>query len=92
MAAVITFIQGLGLLAIAPMTPYLIEAFDTDLFGVVRFTGITILVLGFSNFLWSESPSSLGCGFIAKTVCQGSPSVNFWKTTCSSSHHSHLLG
>ena len=52
MAAVITFAQGLGLLAIAPMTPYLIEAFDTDLDGVVRFTGITILVLGFSNFLW----------------------------------------
>ena len=30
----------------------LVEEFDSDLASVVQFTGVTILVLGFSNFLW----------------------------------------
>jgi len=51
-----TFAQGFGPLALAPMFPQLIEAFDSDLAGVVRFTGICILVLGFSNFLWLVLP------------------------------------
>ena len=34
------------------MFPALIEAFNTDLAGAVQFTGVCILVLGFSNFLW----------------------------------------
>jgi hypothetical protein len=29
-----------------------IEAFHHDLADVVQFTGIAILVLGFSNFIW----------------------------------------
>ena len=47
-----SFSQGLGPLALAPMFPQLIEAFGSDLAGVVRFTGVCILVLGFSNFIW----------------------------------------
>lgn len=35
------------------MFPDLEEAFDADLTAVVRFTGVAILVLGFSNFIWS---------------------------------------
>lgn len=34
------------------MIPQLIEAFHSDLPGVLQFTGIVILVLGFSNFIW----------------------------------------
>ena len=34
------------------MFPQLIEAFDSDLTDVVQFTGVAILVLGFSNFIW----------------------------------------
>ena len=30
----------------------LIEEFNSDLDGVVQFVGVTILVLGFSNFIW----------------------------------------
>lgn len=30
-----------------------IQAFDSNLADVVQFTGIAILVLGFSNFIWS---------------------------------------
>ena len=48
----VTFAQGLGPLAIAPIFPQLVEGFHSDLAGVVHFTGVTILVLGFSNFLW----------------------------------------
>jgi hypothetical protein len=29
-----------------------IKAFDSDLESVVQFTGVAILVLGFSNFIW----------------------------------------
>lgn len=48
----VSFTQGFGPLALAPMFPALIEAFDSNLTAVVRFTGIAILVLGFSNFIW----------------------------------------
>ena len=44
--------QGFGPLSLAPTFGYLIEAFESDLAGVVRFTGVAILVLGFSNFIW----------------------------------------
>lgn len=47
-----SFAQGFGPLALAPMFPQLMQSFNCDLAGVVRFTGVCILVLGFSNFLW----------------------------------------
>lgn len=36
----------------APMFPSYIEAFNSNLADVVQFTGVAILVLGFSNFIW----------------------------------------
>ena len=51
-ASMVTFSQGFGPLALAPMFPALIKAFDTDLAGAVQFTGVCILILGFSNFIW----------------------------------------
>lgn len=42
----------MGPLALAPMFPQLIESFHSNLTDVVQFTGIAILVLGFSNFIW----------------------------------------
>ncbi len=51
-AALVTFSQGFGPLALAPMFPALMESFKSDLAGVVQFTGVCILVLGFSNFIW----------------------------------------
>ncbi|CBX91514.1 similar to MFS transporter [Plenodomus lingam JN3] len=59
-AAMVTFTQGFGPLALAPMFPALIEAFDTDLAGAVQFTGVCILVLGFSNFIWAPISTSFG--------------------------------
>jgi hypothetical protein len=49
------FTQGFGPLAIAPMVPELMEAFDADLAAVLQFTGVCILVLGFSTFVWFVS-------------------------------------
>jgi hypothetical protein len=51
-ASMVTFTQGFGPLALSPMFPALMKAFDTDLAGAVKFTGLCILVLGFSNFVW----------------------------------------
>lgn len=42
----------MGPLSLAPMVPYLIRAFDSNLNDVIQFTGVAILVLGFSNFIW----------------------------------------
>lgn len=56
----VTFTQGMGPLALAPMFPDLIAAFDSDLANVVKFTGVAILVLGFSNFIWVPISSSFG--------------------------------
>lgn len=50
-----SFAQGFGPLAIAPMFPELAKEFDSDLSSVVQFTGVSILVLGFSNFFWYRS-------------------------------------
>jgi len=51
-ASVVTFSQGFGPLALAPMFGDYIKAFDCTLAEAVQFTGVCILVLGFSNFIW----------------------------------------
>ena len=48
----VTFTQGFGPLALAPMFGDYIEAFNCTLAEAVQFTGVCILVLGFSNFFW----------------------------------------
>jgi len=50
--AMATFSQGFGPLALAPMFPALMEEFRCTLGDAVQFTGVCILVLGFSNFIW----------------------------------------
>lgn len=47
-----TFTQGFAPLALAPMFPYLMADYKSSLEDVIQFTGITILILGFSNFIW----------------------------------------
>lgn len=44
--------QGMGPLSLAPMFPQLMKAFHCDLADAVQFTGVCILILGFSNFIW----------------------------------------
>jgi hypothetical protein len=51
-SSMVTFSQGFGPLALAPMFGDYIEAFNCTLAQAVQFTGVCILVLGFSNFIW----------------------------------------
>ncbi|KAH7109354.1 major facilitator superfamily domain-containing protein [Dactylonectria macrodidyma] len=55
-----SFTQGFAPLALGPMFGYLMEDYDRSLTDVIQFTGVTILVLGFSNFLWVPISTSFG--------------------------------
>lgn len=86
------FAQGFGPLALAPMFPQLIEAFNSDLAGVVRFTGVCILVLGFSNFIWSVPALPSYASSSTDLYLQGSHSNIVRSSTCPDLFHSHMLG
>ncbi|KAF3038409.1 hypothetical protein E8E11_006127 [Didymella keratinophila] len=58
--AMVTFTQGFGPLALAPMFPALMEAFECNLVQAIQFTGVCILMLGFSNFIWVPISTSFG--------------------------------
>ncbi|KAK1816520.1 hypothetical protein LTR12_009111 [Friedmanniomyces endolithicus] len=71
----VTFMQGLGPLALAPMFGYYIEDFNSTLPDVVKFTGVAILVLGFSNFIWVPLSTSFGrrpVYIVSQLICFGS--------------------
>ncbi|RKK10986.1 hypothetical protein BFJ66_g17609 [Fusarium oxysporum f. sp. cepae] len=55
-----SFTQGFAPLALAPMFGYLMQDYDRSLADVIQFTGVTILVLGFSNFFWVPISTSFG--------------------------------
>lgn len=56
----VTFCQGFGPLALAPQFPYYIADFHCTLAQAVQFTGVCILVLGFSNFIWVPISTAFG--------------------------------
>ncbi|KAL4808108.1 major facilitator superfamily domain-containing protein [Aspergillus unguis] len=77
----VTFSQGFGPLALAPMFPQLMESFDSDLASVVKFTGVCILVLGFSNFFWIPIQATFGRRpvlIFSTLICLVS---NIWRAT-----------
>ncbi|KAJ6080489.1 hypothetical protein N7467_010242 [Penicillium canescens] len=79
-----SFSQGFGPLALAPMFPQLMEAFKSDLASVVQFTGVCILVLGFSNFFWIPIQTSYGRRpvlIFSTLICLIS---NIWRATATS--------
>ena len=74
-ASSVTFMQGFGPLSLAPIFYDLSLAFDAELAACVRFTGVTILVLGFSNFIWvplSTSFGRRGVYIASQLICFGS--------------------
>lgn len=84
MATAVSFAQGFGPLALAPMFPALMTAFDAGLADVVQFTGVCILVLGFSNFIWVPLQTAFGRRpvLIASTIiCLAS---NIWRAVAPS--------
>lgn len=75
-----TFTQGFAPLALAPMFGDLIMAFDSNLEDVIQFTGIAILILGFSNFLWVPIMTTFGRRptlILSTTICLAS---SIWRT------------
>ncbi|KAJ5884696.1 Major facilitator superfamily domain general substrate transporter [Penicillium taxi] len=83
-ATATSFTQGFGPLALAPMFPQLIEAFNTDIAGVVRFAGVCILILGFSNFLWIPLQTAFGRRpvlIFSTIICLAS---NIWRALATS--------
>ncbi|KAJ5912173.1 uncharacterized protein N7473_001476 [Penicillium subrubescens] len=72
-------IMGIGPLALAPMFGDLMGAFNSDLAAVVQFTGVCILVLGFSNFFWVPIADTFGRRpvlIFSSVVCLAS---NIWR-------------
>lgn len=59
-ATALSFSLNLGPLALAPMFENYVELYDRSLLDVVQFTGVAILVLGFSNFLWVPMSTCFG--------------------------------
>ena len=51
-STMLSFSLNLGPLALAPMFNFYIEEWNRSLPDVVQFTGVAILCLGFSNFIW----------------------------------------
>lgn len=79
-----SFTQALGPLSVAPQVPHYIEEFHRDLADILQFTGICILVLGFSNFIWvpiatlyGRRPALLLSGLISLGGC-------VWRATATS--------
>ncbi|KAF1977438.1 MFS general substrate transporter [Bimuria novae-zelandiae CBS 107.79] len=72
-AIMATFTQGLGPLALAPAFPALMQEFECSLADAVQFTGVCILVLGFSNFIWVPISTSFG----RRPVYLASQLINF---------------
>lgn len=71
----VSFTQGFGPLALAPAFGFYIEAFHCTLEQAIQFTGVSILVLGFSNFIWvplSTSFGRRGVYITSQLICLGS--------------------
>lgn len=69
-----------------------IQAFHHDLTDVVQFTGVAILVLGFSNFIWYALCSIIYTTKLFLTCfVQGTDSDMFWQTPSSHSLDDYLL-
>lgn len=71
----VSFTQGFGPLALAPLFGDYIELYDSNLTDVIQFTGVAILVLGFSNFIWVPITTCFGrrpTAIISMLICVAS--------------------
>lgn len=58
--AFISFFNALGPLSISPQAPAYMAEWNRSLADVIQFTGVCILVFGFSNFLWVPIATKYG--------------------------------
>ncbi|CAK7206981.1 hypothetical protein SEUCBS139899_009788 [Sporothrix eucalyptigena] len=83
-ATILSFCLNLGPLALAPMFGSYMEEWDRSLADVVQFTGVAILVLGFSNFIWVPIMVAYGrrpVAIISTMLCLGS---SIWRARATS--------
>jgi MFS family permease len=83
-ATALSFSLNLGPLALAPMFGEYIQEWDRSLADVVQFTGVAILCLGFSNFVWVPIMVCFGrrpVAIFATTICVGS---SVWRAVATS--------
>jgi MFS family permease len=74
-AIVLSFSLNLGPLALAPMFPFYMEEWNSSLADVIQFTGVAILCLGFSNFIWVPIMVCFGrrpVAIFSTLICVGS--------------------
>ncbi|KAK7567079.1 serine/threonine kinase 16 [Phyllosticta citricarpa] len=80
----VSFVQGFGPLALAPMFSYYVEDFGCTLSEAVQFSGVCILVLAFSNFIWVPISNSWGRRpvlIFSTLICLGS---SLWRAEANS--------
>ncbi|KAL1382007.1 serine/threonine kinase 16 [Phyllosticta capitalensis] len=80
----VSFVQGFGPLALAPMFSYYVEDFNCTLSEAVQFSGVCILVLAFSNFIWVPISNSWGrrpAMIFSTLICMGS---SLWRAEANS--------
>lgn len=83
-ATLLTFSMGLGPLALAPMFGNYIAEFNRSLEDVVQFTGVAILCLGFSNFIWVPIMVCIGrrpVAILSTSICVAS---SIWRAEATS--------
>ena len=89
MAVLYTLIQPQSQVAIGPIFPVLIEEFNITIAKCSNFVGVTILVLGFSNFLWVPLAESCGRRMVFIGSLLVSMAACIWHATAKS-YHSYL--
>lgn len=83
-ATLLSFSLNLGPLALAPMFGSYIQEWDRSLADVIQFTGVAILCLGFSNFIWVPIMVCFGrrpVAIFATAICVGS---SVWRALATS--------
>lgn len=83
-ATALSFSLNLGPLALAPMFEAYVQEWNRSLADVVQFTGVAILCLGFSNFIWVPVMVCFGrrpVAIFSTLICIGS---SFWRTYATS--------
>lgn len=83
-ATLLSFSLNLGPLALAPMFGNYIAEFNRSLEDVVQFTGVAILCLGFSNFIWVPIMVCVGrrpVAIISTSICLAS---SIWRAEATS--------
>ncbi|PSR97686.1 major facilitator superfamily domain-containing protein [Coniella lustricola] len=80
----ISFSLNMGPLSLAPMVDHYMTVYDRSLADTLQFTGVAILVLGFSNFLWVPVATCFGRRPVAICSALICASSSIWRAKATS--------